>query len=224
MKKKIIIYSIVLFVILIGCGLFLRVIYMDKESESEVYEANDTIVDELDYIDHVVIDIQPLGNFSEAEAERIAGELEVLAYEQLKMLAEIYVQPTQPLQSDYLNKNKSRYDACKLTDAFKHDCTYTIVLLHKDISIPRYRGKSDWGVLGLTLQPGKTCVVSDFRLKNKKRDMAKVILHEFIHAYFNYKHCPNNDVTCIMKDAKGKADFAKKKGLCKECRSRLHIK
>lgn len=96
MKKKIIIYSIVLFVILIGCGLFLRVTNMDKESESEVNEANDTIVDELDYIDHVVIDIQPLGNFSEAEAERIAGELEVLAFEQLKMLAEIYVQPTQP--------------------------------------------------------------------------------------------------------------------------------
>ena len=158
---------------------------------------------------------------TEAEAEKIAGELEELVFMQLNIAAEIYVLPAEPMQSKWLNERKSRYDACKLIDAFKNDCIYTILLLHNDISIPKYRGKADWGVLGLTLQPGKTCVISDFRLKHKKRDMAKVILHEFIHAYYNYKHCPKDDATCIMKDAKGKADFSNKNGLCKECRAQI---
>lgn len=218
MKKKIIIFSIVILAILAGFWLYLCVNTTDKESDSE---GNDVNVENLDYTVHVVINIQPLDNFSEEEAEKIAWELEELAYEQLKIAAEIYVLPAQPMQSKWLNERKSRYDACKLIDAFKNDCTYTILLLHKDISIPKYRGKTDWGVLGLTLQPGKTCVISDFRLKHKKKDMAKVILHEFIHAYYNYKHCPKDDAACIMKDAKGKADFSNKKSLCKECREQL---
>ena len=218
MKKKIIISSIVFLTILTGGCLLLCVNPADRESDSG---GNDVCVENLDYTDHVVIDIQPLGNFSEAEAEKIAWELEELAYNQLKIAAEIYVLPAQPMQSKWLNERKSRYDACKLIDAFKNDCIYTILLLHNDISIPKYRGKADWGVLGLTLQPGKTCVISDFRLKHKKRDMAKVILHEFIHAYYNYKHCPKDDATCIMKDAKGKADFSNKNGLCKECRAQI---
>ena len=202
MKKRIIISSIIILAILTGGWLYLCVNPADRESD---FGGNDVCVENLDYTDHV----------------KIAWELEELAYNQLKIAAEIYVLPAEPMQSKWLNERKSRYDACKLIDAFKNACIYTILLLHNDISIPKYRGKADWGVLGLTLQPGKTCVISDFRLKHKKRDMAKVILHEFIHAYYNYKHCPKDDATCIMKDAKGKADFSNKNGLCKECRAQI---
>ena len=218
MKKKIIISSIVFLTILTGGCLLLCVNSADREYDSG---GNEVSVEDIDYTDHVVVNIQPLGNFTEAEAEKIAGELEELVFMQLNIAAEIYVLPAEPMQSKWLNERKSRYDACKLIDAFKNDSIYTILLLHNDISIPKYRGKADWGVLGLTLQPGKTCVISDFRLKHKKRDMAKVILHEFIHAYYNYKHCPKDDATCIMKDAKGKADFSNKNGLCKECRAQI---
>lgn len=218
MKKKIIISSIVFLTILTGGCLLLCVNSADRESDSG---GNEVSVEDIDYTDHVVVNIQPLGYFTEAEAEKIAGELEELVFMQLNIAAEIYVLPAQPMQREWMNERKSRYDACKLIDAFKDDCAYTILLLHNDISIPKYRGKADWGVLGLTLQPGKTCVISDFRLKHKKGDMAKVILHEFIHAYYNYKHCPKDDATCIMKDAKGKADFSNKNGLCKECRAQI---
>lgn len=77
MKKKIIISSIAILAILAGCWLYLCVNTTDKESDSE---GNDVNVENLDYTDHVVINIQPLDNFSEEEAEKIAWELEELAH------------------------------------------------------------------------------------------------------------------------------------------------
>ena len=47
--------------------------------------------------------------------------------------------------------------------------------------------------------------------------------HEFIHTYYGYGHCPKDSTQCIMKDAKGKADFSNKIGLCKTCREKINI-
>lgn len=166
------------------------------------------------YSKHVIIDIQPLEDLTKLEAEQISSILEEKLYTLLNLEAEIYILPNQPLKKEYLNSKKTRYRADKIINSFKSD-TYTIILLHKDISIP-YRNHNDWGILGLNLQPSKICIASDFRLSNKK-DFWKVVLHEFIHSYYNYKHCPNDNTNCIMKDAKGKAYFSNKNSLCKEC-------
>lgn len=171
------------------------------------------------YSKHVVIDIQPMGNLTFLEAERISSILEEKFYKLLNLEAEIYVLPNRPLKKEYLNNKKTRYRADKIINSFKSD-TYTIILLHNDISIP-YRSHNDWGILGLNLQPSKICIASDYRLSNKK-DFWKIIVHEFIHSYYNYKHCPYNNVNCIMKDANGKANFSNKNSLCKKCK--LNIK
>jgi len=44
------------------------------------------------------------------------------------------------------------------------------------------------------------------------------ILHEFMHTYYGSKHCPNDDPTCFMKDAKGKGDFKVQDKLCNSCK------
>ena len=65
--------------------------------------------------------------------------------------------------------------------------------------------------------------ISDFRLKNKKRDFWKVVRHELSHSFFNLPHCPNDDPHCIVKDAKGHPDFSNKEHLCKSCTEKIQL-
>lgn len=44
------------------------------------------------------------------------------------------------------------------------------------------------------------------------------------HVTCNYNHCPNDDPTCILKDAKDKADFGNKNDLCGCCKAELNEK
>ena len=60
-------------------------------------------------------------------------------------------------------------------------------------------------------------------LPNKKCDYWKVVTHEFTHTAYNYGHCPDDNPTCIMMDAKGKADFSNKNNFCKTCRENINI-
>jgi len=64
-------------------------------------------------------------------------------------------------------------------------------------------------------------VVSDHRLKHNKSDLWKVATHEFIHTYYAYPHCPKDSSHCLMKDAKGHADFRNKKDLCAFCKNKM---
>ena len=118
--------------------------------------------------------------------------------------------PNKKLSVYLMNDSKSRYRADKIINSLKKEANnhrIIIGLTHKDVSVP-YKGKPDWGVLGLSIHSTYACVVSDYRLKNKKRDYWKVVTHEFIHTYYRYHHCPKDSSHCIMKDAKGKADFS----------------
>ena len=60
-------------------------------------------------------------------------------------------------------------------------------------------------------------------LTHKKRDYWKVVTHEFTHTACRYSHCPDDNPLCIMKDAKGKADFSNKEIFCKTCREKINI-
>jgi archaemetzincin len=124
-----------------------------------------------------------------------------------------------------MNDSKTRYRADKIINSLKKEANnhrIMIGLTHKDVSVP-YKGKADWGVLGLSIHGTNTCVASDYRLKHKKRDYWKVVTHEFTHTACRYNHCPDDNPLCIMKDAKGKADFANKVGFCKTCREKINI-
>ena len=169
--------------------------------------------------------LQPYDNFTQDEAKQLSMMLEKKFLELYGVEFEFKVLPNKKLSADLMNNSKSRYRADKIINSLKKEASkqrIMIGLTHKDVSVP-YKGKADWGVLGLSIHGTYACVVSDYRLKNKKRDYWKVVTHEFTHTAFRYNHCPEDDPTCIMKDAKGKADFSNKVGLCKTCREKINI-
>ena len=89
---------------------------------------------------------------------------------------------------------------------------YCIGLTDKDISTTKKaNGKmmepasryKDWGIMGLGFCPGKSCVVSTFRIKDNNQGihlqrLKKVAVHEFGHN-LGLPHCP--DKKCVMTDA-----------------------
>ena len=169
--------------------------------------------------------LQPYENYTQEEAKQLSIVLEKECLELYGVEFEFDVLPNKKLSADLMNNSKSRYRADKIIDSLKKEASdhrIMIGLTHKDVSVP-YKGKPDWGVLGLSIHGTYACVVSDYRLKNKKRDFWKVVTHEFTHTACKYGHCPNDDPTCIMKDANGKADFANKVDFCKTCKEKIKI-
>jgi archaemetzincin len=169
--------------------------------------------------------LQPYDNYTQKEAKQLSKVLEKKFLELYGVEFEFEVLPNKKLSADLMNDSKSRFRADKIIDSLKKEASdhrIMIGLTHKDVSVP-YKGKPDWGVLGLSIHGTYACVVSDYRLKNKKRDYWKVVTHEFTHTACNYSHCPDDDPTCIMKDAKGKADFSNKVGFCRTCREKINI-
>jgi archaemetzincin len=89
---------------------------------------------------------------------------------------------------------------------------YVLGITGRDISITKYDSKgavrkpvwryNDFGIMGLAYCPGKSCIVSDFRLKSNKKlhleRYKKVVMHELGHN-FGLPHC--TDKKCVMTDA-----------------------
>ena len=169
--------------------------------------------------------LQPYDNYTQKEAMQLSKVLEKKFLELYGVEFEFEVLPNKKLSADLMNDNKTRYRADKIINSLKDgagDHKIIIALTHKDVSVP-YKGKADWGVLGLSIHGTYTCVVSDYRLKHKKRDYWKVVTHEFTHTACRYSHCPDDNPLCIMKDAKGKADFSNKVEFCKTCKEKINI-
>ena len=183
---------------------------------------------EADYIEadtlcstpQCVIVLQPYDNYTQKEAQQLRKVLKKKFLELYGVEFDFEVLPNKKFSADLMNDRKSRYRADKIIDSLKKEASdhkIMIGLTHKDVSVT-YKGRPDWGVLGLSIHGTYACVVSDYRLKNKKRDYWKVVTHEFTHTAWNYGHCPNDDPTCIMKDAKGHGNFEIQDKLCNACK------
>lgn len=184
-----------------------------SREENEIYRCPPSVV------------LQPCNSFTEKEALTLIPKLKEFIKQYSGVELDFEVLPPKKLSKTFLNAAKTRYRADKIINSMSDKATsqYVIVnLIHDDISIP-YKGRDDWGILGLALQPKYVCVASDHRLRNKKRDYWKVIVHEFIHTYHRYPHCPKDNPNCIMQDCKGHADFINKSRLCSYCDSLLNI-
>lgn len=121
-----------------------------------------------------------------------------------------------------LNKAKTRYRADSLIRFLSRQTKenqFTIGLTTKDISTTSGK-KLDWGIMGLGFCPGKSCIVSSFRLKgkNKLEKLFKVAIHELGHTQ-GLPHCPIKN--CLMRDAEGKDNLNNLKDFCLECKSSL---
>ena len=177
-----------------------------------------------------LIYLQPYGDFSKEQVSEFIPKLQenfdkwLYGYWKFKILDPL------PLPEEAYVKERMRYKATYLLDKQLQQMNNlsnvldgkpmqlkaVIGLTHKDICT-NIHNVENYGIVGLSYTGGRYVgVVSDKRLKDKSL-IWKPVMHEFIHAFYNAKHCPNDDPTCFMKDAKGHANFAVQNHLCDSC-------
>lgn len=135
-----------------------------------------------------------------------------------------------PLTDDLSAKSRTRYEANKILSKFK--CNKNLLIItESDIAIKYKKHNSEeWGIMGLGYRPGKTCVVSTFRVKKNasetlfKERLIKICIHEIGHN-LGLPHCAF-DPKCLMNDANGTISQVDKEGVyfCKKCRRKLETR
>jgi len=161
--------------------------------------------------------IQPLGHVS---AEYIA-----LVKKSVKSFYgyECVVKPEKQITKDVISKIKKRVDANKLLAKY-NSSENTLIITEKDICYDNKEKKNpEYGIFGLSLRPGKICVISTFRLKKdvtKQKTLErleKIALHEIGHN-LGLEHCTNNK-KCMMNAANGtiKQVDREKVWFCERC-------
>ena len=168
----------------------------------------------------VVINIQPLDGIE--DVSKVTEEFVKFYLEPLGLQNhEIRVLPHKNTPDSTFNTARTRYRANKIVNFLHYNTRpgeFTIGVTDKDISTSIH-GSNDYGILGLSFlgHTKRACITSTYRLKYKK-DLWKLIAHEFTHGYFSQNHCRADDDACIMQDAKGKSPrFENKCYLCPQC-------
>ena len=169
-----------------------------------------------------VIYIQPLGKVSPEYIDVVKKSVKSFyGYD-------CVVNKKKEVTADILSKVTKRVEANKLLSKYKSSQN-TMILTEKDICHFKDKLRPDYGIFGLGLRPGKTCVISTFRLKrgvSKQKTferLEKVALHEIGHN-LGLNHCTNNK-ECMMSDAKGtiKQVDNEKVWFCEKCMKQIKI-
>lgn len=164
------------------------------------------------------IAIQPFEDVDTILLNSIAQQLEekyhckTIIFQKKDLPANCYYQP------------RNRYRADKLIAFLKENkpktAQYILGVTNKDISTTVHN-HIDFGIFGLGYCPGKSCIVSTFRIQHKKNTvfkerLFKISLHEIGHN-FGLKHC--KDKNCLMTDAEKsiKTIDNAKLNLCEKC-------
>lgn len=144
----------------------------------------------------------------------------------LQYQADVWLADERALPKFAYYKARKRYKADSLLIDLNKVSGYdkVIGITYKDISTSK-NGYEDWGIQGLASQPGKTGVVSAYRLDSPKfvvmlNRVVVVTLHEAGHTY-GLSHCP--DPKCFMNAGSGKVEEldANPHELCEKCRKKL---
>ena len=185
-----------------------------KTLEAEYVEA-----DTLCSTPQCVIVLQPYEDFSRKEVEKLLPKLQKTFDKWLYGHWKFKIaNPIRLPQNSYV-KERNRYRVTPILNYESKQLTgYEVIigLTHKDICTDIH-GQKDYGIVGISRPLKQVSLVSDKRLKEKSL-MWKPILHEFIHTFYGAKHCPNDDPTCFMKDAKGHGNFEIQDKLCDACK------
>ena len=166
-----------------------------------------------------VIKLLPYDDFSKQEVESL---LPILQQSFDKWLYGSWtfeiIEPAHFPQGSYV-KERNRYSVTPVLNyqsMLLENNEIIIGLTHKDICT-NIHGVKNYGIVGISRPLKQVCLVSDKRLKDKSLYW-KPILHEFMHTFYGAKHCPNDDPTCFMKDAKGHGNFKIMDKLCDSCK------
>lgn len=184
-----------------------------------------------------IVGIQPYGKFSKADAKIISFAIDSFYRLETKIL------PNKELPKISFTKVKSpRYRADSIISFQNRNIPknvyYVLGLTEYDISVTKNdkNGKvlepkwkyCDFGIMGLAYKPGKSAIVSKFRIKSKshKTEMTrlrKVAIHEFGHN-LGLSHCP--DKSCVMTSAAEKLTTIdnEKLALCNTCKKIINYK
>lgn len=126
---------------------------------------------------------------------------------------------------------RNRYRADKLIDWLLEvrpdSVDFILGLTTSDIS--HTKGDiEDFGIMGLAYRPGRSGIVSTFRVGKKAKGQhqfverfSKIVLHELGHN-FGIEHCTHSK-HCLMRDAYGTVITldSEPKDVCEKCRKRL---
>lgn len=165
-----------------------------------------------------VIVIQPLGNFKSEQAKNVFDQIKIIN-------SNVVLRQNIPFPENAYYKPRNRYRADSIIKSLLNTIgkdSVIVGLSNSDISTTK-NGIKDWGVMGLGYKPGKSCVVSDFRLsfKNKNQQFYKLVLHELGHTA-GLPHCKAK--TCLMRDAEGGNPLDEEKDFCNYCKNFLKSK
>jgi archaemetzincin len=163
----------------------------------------------------VSIIIQPYNNMPQEYTQFIYSELNKV-YSNLKINNPIEM----PHTAWYCPKARYRADSLiRILSRTAGDNTVVLGLTTKDISHTN-NNIVDYGIMGLGFCPGKSCIVSTYRLrkKNVKEQLYKIAIHELGHTQ-GLPHCA--DTTCYMRDAEGKNHTQYLNSFCVTCKNKL---
>ncbi len=167
----------------------------------------------------VDIAIQPLGSVSRRTQSAIKSRIERTYF------AKVTILPTKALPKKAFYSPRSRYRADWLLPILAKNQKFDKIIGITSVDISTAKPpNSDWGIFGLGQMPGKSCVVSDFRLHKKgpislTERLCRVAIHEIGHT-LGLDHCPTPK--CTMSDAKGAMKTVDEEtGFCGLCRRRV---
>ena len=132
-------------------------------------DISDSICTDPEY--HLVIHLQPLGDFSQSKAEQLERDLEQHLFPIYPCTIQVDPNIDSPKSAYYRPRN--RYWAGGILKYLKQQSDEVVVigLTNKDISTSIH-GQFNYGIMGLSYTPGNSCVVSTYRLKRKDQKKA----------------------------------------------------
>lgn len=181
-----------------------------------------------------IVGIQPYGAFPKQQVTLMAEVIDSFYNVRTVILPhkELYKQA-------YVNIKSPRYRADSIIRIQKRNLPdsldFVVGLTLKDISTTKRESSgevikpaskyTDWGVMGLGFCPGKSCIISTFRLHHKNPNvrlerLTKVTIHELGHN-LGLPHCKNKK--CVMTDAVESIATIDRESLslCEDCRQEI---
>ncbi len=180
-----------------------------------------------------IVAIQPYGDFSKSETKILSSlisdfyEIETVILTSKKIDSKAFIYEKSPrYRADSIIKfqKKNLSNKYNFILGLTNNDISTSKLENGKVKFPDWKYK-DWGIMGLAYCPGKTSIVSSFRIKNQNNEiyldrLKKIVLHEFGHN-LGLPHCKNKK--CLMTDAVENIATIDNANLtiCEDCKSKL---